>query len=366
MSQATIGIDTIPISLIDEKSKYKSLAIFENSGSKNIEELKGFFGVLGIAVVVNDYQEFKQQYKTAIEKSFNENGYEQLDLSKKLIYCSKDFREFTEGEDSLHESFMKQIKKSIYKINVIFSSFSTEKIPEVKILGRTRHTKFVHPKVLTLKYLYNSFPHICIWKLKNYIKDVNAKILVDHFDGKRTHAWESIESDKLDINVFFKGDQCNYLISTADILLKCLQNRIEQTKSQYDYEGILNNLSDITIENLHIHNINARHYTYITPRDERNIPLRKYIKRPVYFIISPSSKDVDVDFFLSQPLGQKLILKVTTEEGCYKIFNSNQDKSILKDNDTLVYLDKEGERTANTISNASGHTLNLLSLSSLK
>jgi hypothetical protein len=162
------------------------------------------------------------------------------------------------------------------------------------------------------------------------------------------------------LDVYYKGDECNPLISTADILLRCLESRIEANKDSYDYNGITKNLKEFPPSKLHIHNINIRHYPKITPRDQRNIPLKKYIKRPVFYIISPKSSEIDVNFFICSPAGKKFLSKVYSNHGCYKIFSKNEDRSLLKDGDFLVYIDDEGKKTSEVIMNSCGRKINIM------
>ncbi len=361
-----IGIDAIPTTFISHQSKFQSLHDFEKSGSKDLAELKGFFCVLGMGVVVEDYAKFYSDYFNAMKSALAETGYDQggTDFSES-IFCSRDLRELADGEHSIHEAFCKEIKNSLHGVNVFFSSFDTERIPEVRIMGRTREPRAVHPKLLTIKYITNSFPHICIWKLLPYIEESKATVYSDHFEGHRTWAWEQIQAKPIDLNVVYKGDECNPLIATADILLRVLTSRIEAQKSQYAYEHIKERLPEFSRhDKLHIHNINNKHLPHITPRDERNIPLKKYLKRPIFFCIKPNSRDVDATFLLSQPQGKKLRTKIILANGGYKHFSATSDRAILKDGDYMVYFDNEGKNTAELIKR-SGTRVELVDFCSL-
>ncbi|HIH23932.1 TPA: hypothetical protein HA251_02760 [Candidatus Woesearchaeota archaeon] len=357
----TIGIDAIPLALVHPESPFKSISEFKKSQSTDISELKGFFGALAIGVEVSDYDNFKISFFESLKKAFEDTGYQASKEYFESPLCSKDLRQFTEGEQYIHEAFIKHIKQHIKDVHIVYSAFNPWRIPEVTILGRTRTPEKVHPKILAIEHLNNSFPHICTWKLLNVIRTNKCKVLIDHFGAKRTKAWEEIESSSIPLEVVFKGDECDPLIATADILLRYLTDRIERNKDGYDTDGIVKNLKELVAENkIVIYKINNQDYPYITPRDNRNIPLRKYLRRPVFFVLPPDSKHVDFSFFVSQSSGRKFLSHIYRQNACYKKFDQNQDRSIIKDGDYIVFLDDAGKQTADLIQISSGDSINII------
>ena len=365
--QPVLGLDAVPITLVSGDSKYKSIAEFKKSGSTDIAELKGFFGSLAIGVEVEDLHSFQRDLLNCLKTAFEESGYDQLSPEHfESPICSKDIRQFTEGEHHIHNKFISLIRHKIKTLHVLFSAFDTNRIPAVHILGHTRNPEKVHPKVLAIEHLTNSFPHICIWRLLGEIKQGNIRVHVDHFDGKRTRAWETIEAEKINLEVAYKGDECDAVICAADILLRCLTARIERAKGSYNYASIEQNLDEFfNKQKLRIYKIDSRHYPDITPRDQRNIPLGKYLRRPVVFVIEPKTQHVNFSFFLGQPGGRRFLNFIYQKKACYKRFDQGQDRAILKDGDSIVYLDDDGKRAAELIKEACGSEIDVLSYSEI-
>ena len=304
---------------------------------------KHFKTVLGIAVVTNNYSQFEAEYNTIIQELIRKYN---IDTSRKVL-SSHELLNLSDSNILILEEFYNRIKDHIYKLNIIYTSFDTSRIPLISTYGR------VGTRKLNIDQFYNeiknSFPHICVWKIFQYINDTEAHILFDSFSTKTTNAWEIIRGyNKL--RIFINGDKSNCLISTADIIIRVLEHRINiQEKSFYPpdiahclrYPSFNHNTSQ-----LYIKIIDNRDYPKITPLDSTVLPIRDYIQHPVYYIIIPTG-NIDLDSIVSTV--PKLMNEIYVRDGCVTGFSSREHIRWFKEGDVIISLDSRGETDITTL-----------------
>ncbi|MFH1505982.1 MAG: hypothetical protein ABIE94_03240 [archaeon] len=305
---------------------------------------KQFRSMVGIAVVTNEYDNLKKQYEKILQSTLKNNGIK----SKRKVLSSFELLDLTDGDTKLHEEIYEKICPYLYKLNIIYTSFNTKRIPLIKTFGLigVRNQKLDE---FYDSHLVNAFPHICVWSIFDYIRDTKAEVLCDGFFSYTTDAWKIIKDyDKF--NILYNGDKTNFLISLADIIVVVLQKRLENNKRSLYPPNIYHALkckSKSHSPAIHIKIINNRHYPKITQLDKKGFPARKYIKHPTYFIMKPKGGSISTDFILSGL--PKLMNEISDVGGCVTAFSERIHRNMVKEKDVFIYLDKTGETDIKTL-----------------
>lgn len=90
---------------------------------------KHFRTNVGCVVVVEDYASFKKQYSAVISKLNAKFGF-----SEKKCYSSWELLALTQGNQTILDEFFEAIKPHIAKLNIVYSSFNTARIPKYLFL----------------------------------------------------------------------------------------------------------------------------------------------------------------------------------------------------------------------------------------
>lgn len=182
-----------------------------------------------------------------------------------------------------------------------------------------------------------------------YAKSIDATIYSDGFTTNPTNAWE-IVSQYEKLHILPNGDSVNCLVSTADIILKTLEYRLNKLRLSL-YPNNINQALQFENEkkdNFFFHIVSNRDYPKITPLKRAKFELAQYIKTPTYFLIKPEKSKVSMEFILQN--NDKVVNDVFDTDGCLLFYNQHEHMRCLKDGDYLVYFDETGEATAKHIS----------------
>ena len=109
-------------------------------------------------------------------------------------------------------------------------------------------------------HIVNSFPHICLWKIYNYVYGTNAHVYIDHFQSEITEAWNII-SKYPQINCYINGDMTNVLISISDIICKLIYHRLNENDYFIRNENLFKIFPELNSKQLHVHLIGNKHLT---------------------------------------------------------------------------------------------------------
>jgi len=305
-----------------------------------------FKAPLGVAVTISDYEDFKITYDQTLQKLF-----EQYSLNReKYVYSASNimslFSNLAES-DQFFEDFLKEIVPSIRHLDIFYSYFPKNQQSSISIyvegptpVERLTPIKFIERKLL------NAYPHYCVWKYVDAhpeFKDV--PVFVDHFQSEVTLAWLTIQNLH-NIFVFLKGDECNCAISTADVMLKVINNRLyRKRKGLYpdDLKEILPELNN----KITSHFLGPKYLNYLKPRFPKQIKVDEKIKHPIIYLIrEPNSSAVSRKAVEYSPLWNCIQNFAFQLDGCAKFFDPATDFRRIREGDIMTYLGPEGQRAA--------------------
>ena len=300
---------------------------------------KRFESLVGVGVSAQDYEKFCEAYEEAINKTIKFFG---IKTNKKIL-CNFDLLKLWSPDIQPHEFFFKEIAPHIESIDVFWTLFSPSR--KMRWMGRKekelkhRLSKPDLELYETLNKLANSFPMICIWRIKDFLKKNGILCLIDSCSLKPSESWEEIKDD-IDINMFFSGDTCNPLISTADIMIKIIDSRRSRERKLYEYKTFRNLLPELNGK-VYEYSISHRHYKKISPLTDKQVNLRDYVKHPVFYILNENPEFMDSAKLKTDSSIDKLYNLAAGASGCVKVYYKKSDK--IKTGDYVAYFTENGK-----------------------
>lgn len=303
-------------------------------------QVKRFKSLVGIGVSTRDFQVFGKAYDNAIQKSLKSCDLKQ----NRDILCNFDFLKlFQECRKPIHQIFFNEIAPHIESINVFYTLFN----PTIKMRWMGYKEKELKHK-LSKPYLefdeildkvVNYFPAICVWRIKDFLNENNISCHLDNFSLQPCDAWKEIKD--MPLKVFFSGDKCNPLISTADIVINLLQLRLAKARKFYQYGNFRSILPELNNKVFEC-SISHRHYNSISPLDNKLINLRDYMQHPIIYILN-ESEFIDSNELKSDSIMDKVYNLAYAKCGCVKIYDKKEDKRHIKDGDYIIYFTDKGK-----------------------
>ncbi|MEK6942191.1 MAG: hypothetical protein AABW85_05025 [archaeon] len=180
---------------------------------------------------------------------------------------------------------------------------------------------------------------LCAWELRNF--GVSSKLAIDHFQGQVSPAWEELAGGA-EMAVYFKGDQCNELIATADIFVRLIklsmvQNKLFFTKS--DIKKTIKLFGNVCVEYF----IGKSCLNKITPNNPTRIRAKHLIQHPIFYLVKENPEEAEEELVIqNSPFFNKLIKKVNELGGCLKFYHPD-DTKLIKEGDYLVIFGKRGD-----------------------
>jgi len=317
---------------------------------KEKEAFPGFKAPIASAVVTDSYEDFSNLFVEVVDDVLSK-------YDSPPIVGSFDINKLTGNPKKSHElkkEILKRLSEEIEECRIIFSYFRD--LSEIIFYG-DGHTSSLSVKKFIERKLDNSYPHIAAWKMN---QEGNYEIFMDSFAGHVTNAWRELE-EQADVSIYSKGDQCNALIATADIILSYLDTEMEDRESKLYTDNVKPILEELGI-NTEADWLGNGFLPKITPRKRISIPTSKYLAKPTFYVLSTSNQYTGKKMLLNSPRGRDLIRAAVERDGCIKFFDKNQDKNFMKPDDFLIYVDEEGREAANILEK-SGYDFNSLEIS---
>ncbi len=305
-----------------------------------------FVALLGVSISFENEKSFKNRYCEFFEKIKNKYDiknprivFKSYDL--KLIFNYKEF-------SNIAKNFIDEVVSDDMSINVVFSSFNTQKMPRITYLGKDIRTiDFLN------KELHNYYAYIPIWKTLQYTNWIGVKLYMDHFNPKElTNAWEFIKNKQRKVYVIPKGDQCNPLISSADIILEYLEYVISKNKIKLDIKNIQNLLiKNLEIEKSFVNHVGTKDISEIVPKSNEKIPKKEDYIHPTVYVILEGVINKEKDWIeKASSIYDYLLWYAWYIEGGLKFISLDQDFKLIDKKDVLVYLGEKGKNIANYLS----------------
>ena len=300
---------------------------------------KGHFeSVLGIAIKVKDYIEFEKKYTEAVKKAStvlkNEN-----DLQ---FICFNDIK----GEKNSYnflELFFKELSSEIEKVHIFYTLFSKKRFSEVKVYGRKSKIEKIklseptrtYEKLLS-SHILQCFPAICAWRLIEHLLPGTIEFHLDAYDGHIFEAQEELDSSKHIVYIYPGGDCVNAVISTADLMIEFLDNRLKVNSKLLIYENIRPVLPEFG-EKVMVYPISNKHIPSITPLDKQSVQLWDKMRHPVFWVFK-GEEIIDSATMKRSKSYRNLQDFAASKYGVVRMFDKSKDINYFKEGDYGVYL----------------------------
>lgn len=316
--------------------------IFERGGFRKAL----FKAPLGVAVTLDNYADYKKFYDKTLAELFKKHGRNR----EKYVYSASGIMSLFNNpaeSDEFFENFFKAVASRIKHLDIFYTYFPKNQPPSISIYGRGQTpVETLSPIKFIENKLINAYPHNCAWRfVETHSEFKDNQIFLDHFQSEVTQSWFALQNLP-NIHIFLKGDECNCAISTADILLKIINNRLFRAKKGLypnDLEDILPEVSD----RLTSHFLGAKYLQYLVPVFPKQINFEDKIKHPIIYLLrEPESPIVTRKVSESSPLWACIQNLAFQYDGCVKFFDPNTDYKKIKPGDIMTYMGPEGEKAA--------------------
>ncbi len=306
---------------------------------------KNFSASLACAVVVKDKDKFTQEYLKIFDILKSKHG---LDKDR-LIF--KGFELNILGKSYIIEELLKEATKTISKVYVFFSVFSTPDNKVTIVPSNGIGTETISVRAFIKRHLDNYFPYVCYWDLQKRKSELNDECLfyLDAFQGRITKVWENIKHNT-DFSVFPSGDKVNALISVSDLFNHFITTQLLTNQQEFKDDFIKKIFVD-KFPNVQVATILVSNWALhdIVPNSKENINTTKRLKRPVFYIILEDDNDLPRKAVELSPHLKKMYNFVLSKEGCLKFFEKNEDYRIFQKEDYVVYYGDKGKRIVDNL-----------------
>lgn len=329
---------------------------------KKINAKKYVKTALGVGIEVDEPEKLTSAYNDVMNEVFKSHKIER----KRKAYCASSLAKLFGDETFGHE------KQVIDRITSGVLPFIARKhffytylfgIQEVSVFGRSAAYKKV-PVVSSEKgeqdfydLINPSYSLLCAWK---YLEDYRVEeLMVDNFQGHVSPAWNEFYAKRAG-NVYFTGDECNYFISTADILLRKIKleltERLLSTLRRKEHHEIhftkekITELSSVLGDNVLLHFLGKTYLPKIAPHEKKTIHTMPLARHPVFFLVRERPKLVDErEIIETTPAYDRLLNMALEAGGCLKFFQPSEDAPAMQSGDRIVTFGTRGEQVFDTL-----------------
>lgn len=247
---------------------------------------------------------------------------------------------------SIVENFIEHVLDTQTHVNFVFSSFNTQKMPKVQYYVGYKKKQVKEKKTIDfLDSLGAYYSYIAAWKV---VREADLKLVdvhIDHFEGERTLAWNELNRHNK-VVVFPKGDQCNQLISAADITLDYINYRMRTDNIRLDRTEIADLLRNIGIKRSSVFYSGRQDIKYLVPKTDEKIPRDSDCVCPLVYVINEGLITKETRWIENSPMHQTLLRFASDIGSGLKYINFDKDYKNVRDGDYLIYLGEESKRKA--------------------
>lgn len=323
-----------------------------------------FEGLLGVGITAVDEDSFTEKYVAVLKSLFDSIG---VDCDR-LVCKSVDIARFVQSPESMIqflEAFFNSINDEIERIDIYCTRYNSAKIPTITIYGADR-PEYKKP-VEFIRKIANGYPHVCAWRYLSHFGDKDRMIYLDHFESDQTPAWDFL-SNFPNIKVVYKGDSCNCLLSSADLLIRLTILLLKKNRVGFNWRGLKSIHSPYAWgTKTSTNTLGGQTFIlkHITPYSRKQIDLSTFINHPIVFIPheSPSgmiSKE-EQRLFENMPIYGKLLNFLFYINGSFKYFNPIDDVKHVQEGDYMLVMGKHSESLLEYLQ-AGGVTINKITL----
>jgi len=209
-------------------------------------------------------------------------------------------------------------------------------IEYVSLYGQSEAQKLSPP--VFVKKTQGAFPHICAWWYSSRYAQIESPLCleIDFMQTPTTPAWRDLSNlagKNVTIEFYYGGDECNPIISTADLVLKLIRIYHHGT---VEGRSLLQPLHDKCKEyankrKLWFHNLGSR--GFILKATAPDLPIQahtqSFIKHPIFFYYWNSgafpSKNAIASALPWSPIYNALAFQAFKKKGGIKSFSPTED-----------------------------------------
>jgi hypothetical protein len=322
-----VGFDSAPI------RKVPTLP----NGTKGSE----FVANLGVSVTVPDKDKFEMAYDAAIEKAFKKIGA----TRKKRIYKGAHLvSQISENATEVIAIMLDELTTEISHVDVYCAYYALE---YVSLYGQSETQKLSPPAFV--KKTQGAFPHVCAWWYVSKYAQMESPVCleIDSMQTATTPAWRELSNasgKNVTIEFYLGGDECNPIISMADLILKLIRIYHHGTVEGRSLLQPLNEKCQtyITKRKAWFHNLGSR--GFILKATAPDLPMQantqKFIKHPLIFYYGSSkpseNKDEIANALIWSPIYNAISYHASIKKGGMKRFSPTEDVHIWNPSEDCI------------------------------
>ncbi len=318
-----------------------------------------FYTPLGVGVkfngsdeeIKNQYGELIQKYKKSFESYTN-----------RLIYSFRDLiEEFTmKRAIPFADHIIDEITPFIDYVHVSYVILPPKKVNFVTVGGVYAPVKEIKTEDF-LRNLSPMFSYLTAWTaLPKY--DESTKYLIDSFSSKSTRAWDDLVMRVgTNMKIYSHGDECNPLISIADLIAFLTDIKLKNQKLHLkpeNIEKVWDGYFPVNVRFLDDKVLNK----YVWYNDNK-INFSNYLAHPMVFILVDRIKEYfkgvvhineeekEIKFSKILPKTDVYINAATYAfmlNGSFQLFDPYIDTDKIKNGDIMVYVGEKSKKIAKT------------------
>ena len=296
----------MPIAAFDD-------ALFQRHGTTGT-----FRAPIGVGLTIQNEKKFAKSYDTILDKLFQKYNHQR----KKRVYKAAHLvGQLLDQSTNFIEDFISEISANVERIDTYYSYFPEDVTPRIYTFKDT-HPRWYEPNRF-ISLIQNSYVHICVWRYLQLHPDCKEyDCLVDYFEGKVTPAWEAIR-DKHNLFLYNSGCECNYFISSADLILRHIQNKLTGALVRRAIRQCFENIANGTHVDAYWLGPKKEFLNNIAPNKDIDADTRQKIKHPIFIIAwqGPSGQASDKDTFEWSDNYSKIMEKALNNNGCVRFWD---------------------------------------------
>lgn len=311
-----------------------------------------FTGCLGVCLGFSNPTTYKEIYSTFVNSKFPDIIRK---TGRKTIKSTDIAAELWTRRDIFLEElsqFVRNLHESGIIINVVYSTFNPQKLPEkIKLYGKDRSPEEEIDVLSYINILQNYYPYIAAWKVSKTAQLHGAEVYLDQFSfSSISNAWTELCAHHT-VRIYPHGDLCNPFISSADIVTRYIDEYLFKNRLYLDESGIDQALKACGVADNHIFYVGHPDLQNIVPLTRIEINYRDYYPHPMIFLLRANIIPNEVQFIENMPIWARLTNYANDINGSVKFLDFQKDSKYIRSGDVLVYFDSESEKKGQYIQN---------------
>ena len=202
-----------------------------------------------------------------------------------------------------------------------------------------------------LELVSQYFPIICVSKLCSFLKLHGCDVIVDGCSGPRSRTWDELITSGNRITILSHGDEYNVFLSTADILVRWVDEELRQSslplnntavnRVMKEWTGVTREIDTSHIQVVHIGN---RDLGSIKPLSKRTIGQSQTIftRHPIYFIFQEDRNKEERSRIENSPLMTTISNRIYESDGSYHFWKPSKHARLVREGDVAVVYGENG------------------------